>query len=298
MFLVIFKMSMESSSSSKSSSGFLELPDEVLQSVSKFLSLQDISSVMRTSKKLHKVMDEDCVYRFVAERQHPPALLDVSTYDESWKSLIKDGNVQNRLVVKVFSKFRLIPVSKAVSNSLTVSNAKNVYGIVWDRLTEKVLVIGEKTAFVPQGTCMLRNYTSPSSPTIYAFQKALNDEGNAAVLENLERAILQDDARTQQGKDMWIKSLGDMKFSVLSFEQKKFDDDWMKRLGIEPSESIEKSLKRFFLDDSANRVRDVSTDFLGIEPSEEVIQREINAVNHDLGNLHRLMEDFISHTGN
>ncbi|KAL3915640.1 MAG: hypothetical protein SGILL_005554, partial [Bacillariaceae sp.] len=286
-------MYMESSSSPKFSAGsFLELPDEVLQSVSKFLSLRDVSSVMRTSKKLYKVMDEECVYHFVAERQHPPHTLDVSQYDESWKSLLKDGNVQNRLVVKIISKFRLIPVSKSISNSHTVSNAKSVYGMVWDRSMEKILVICDHTNFIPQGTCMIRNYTSPSSPTTYAFQKALNNDGNAAVFWHLKEAILRDDSRSQRAKDIRISGLLTAKFCVISFDQRALDGTLMKRLGIEPSDSADQSLKRFFLDDSANRVYDVSTDFLGVDPSPEVMEEEMKAATNEIDSLHRLMEAF------
>jgi hypothetical protein len=171
--------------------------------------------------------------------------------------------------------------------------------MVWDRLEEKVGFVTQRSTSLPLGPCWLRGFNVPDNvPIIHAFVKDLSHVGTTALQENLEKMILGDDARSEQVRNALINDIRGAQYCLISIHQSQIDADLLQRLAIKPSDSIEKTLKQFYFADFSNNIRDVSTKFLGIEPSQDAIMAVMHAMHQELDWIHRMMDEFINQERN
>lgn len=111
------------------------LPPDLWYDVVDFLKLTELPRLMAVDREFHKLFNQDAMFSRFACRQFPPETLDVSSYNGSWKQLLRDDNARNGVYVRrmhVMSEWRL----NRKDRHLHYRNS--IRCMVWDRRARRV----------------------------------------------------------------------------------------------------------------------------------------------------------------
>jgi hypothetical protein len=263
---------------------------ESLRNVVDYLDLKETRNLQTTCKQIKFVVDNDIVYRRFANRRFPKNILDVSSYGESWKALLRDKNARNTIFGKIFPRSFHYHVQKVILNDrarFLLGTPFKFYGIVWDRSKREIGFIVSPVASLrvgvqfPFGHCFI----SRSNYNSHGCLKLLNEKGKGTIMNELqslvtrsstiaEKGFYEDQIRSVQSDNVMVFVMGEIFFTV---------NDWLNFLCKVFSKKIESSIPmtqdEFFLNyaPSSNMTRGLN-ELCGEDAPVSTINAQENAL--------------------
>ncbi len=139
---------------SQNNGSFFTLPLDVSYHVVDFLEVKDIPCLLAANRSFRQLFDQEEVFEQFARRKFPAETLRASSYEGSWKQLLRDDNSKNGLYLRrmfVLSEWR----DNRKCDDLHYMNA--IRCMIWDKRNRRVHIGIE--AF---GSRDLRNAASTS----------------------------------------------------------------------------------------------------------------------------------------
>lgn len=113
------------------------LPLDLWHNVMVFLGLPNLPKLMAVDKEFHEMFNQEAAFAHFARRKFPPETLILSSYNGSWKQLLRDDNAQNGVYVR-----RMHVMSEWRSNRKEGHQGRHyinsVRCMIWDRRAQQV----------------------------------------------------------------------------------------------------------------------------------------------------------------